>query len=120
MTNDRMELLDFLKHQAVTAVIFSKNNLQLELDTATLTCLHAPIILGESNDYTPTHQEYKNVLCRFIGAPITIINEDEKGLVLSFACGELFFPTKGPEEVLIITDGNGEWHSYPSLETGTQ
>ena len=118
MTNDRMELLDFLKHQAVNAIIFSKDNLQLELHTATLTCLQLPHILGECQDYLPDHIEYKNMLCTFIGLPITTITENEKGLLISFEKGELLFPTNGMEEILIITDGNDEWHSYPALDTG--
>ena len=113
-----MELLDFLKHQAVNAIIFSKDNLQLELDTATLTCLRPPLILGESQDYTATDTEYKNVLCRFITLTITTITETEKGLLLTFERGELLFALNGKEEILIITDGNDEWHSYPGLETG--
>lgn len=116
MTNDRMDLLEFLKNQAVNAVIFSKDHLQLELDTATLTCLRPPVFLGDSEDYTSTHTDYKNQLCLLITLPITTISETEKGLVIGFEKGELFFETGGPCEVLVITDGNGEWHSYPNLE----
>ena len=116
MTNDRMEHLHFLVPQAVSAVIFSAAYLQIELDDATLTCIKPPLVLGPDADINPHHSDYKNQLCLFIDKRITNITETGKGLVLTFDNGELLFEKEDQQELLVITDGNGEWHSYPDVE----
>lgn len=116
MTNDRTGHLHFLKSQAVNAIIFLDAYLQVEMDNATLTCYTWPLVLGAATDYTHTHIDYKNQLCHFITKTISSITETEKGLVLTFDSHELLFEKDGAREVLVITDANGEWYSYPTLD----
>ena len=108
-----MEHLEFLKYKAVTAVIFTKDNLQLELDGATITCYSQPLLLGASQDFKPVDGDYKNQLVQLIGKPVLMVTEVEKGLLIGFENGELLFETEGNKEVLVITDDNDEWFSYP-------
>ena len=115
MTNDRLESLFFLKNQAVVAIVFMHGYLQVELSNATLTCYPGPIVLGAASDFTTTHAEYKNQLCQLINQSIKEVTEIEKGLVITFKEHELLFEPDGPREILVVTDGNGEWHSYPDL-----
>ena len=115
MINERMEHLDFLKNGVVNAVIFYKDSLQLELDNATLTCYTWPLVLGDSHDYNHQHPDYKNQLCQLINQPVVEVSESSKGLIITFENGELLFEKEGPREILVITDGNGEWQSYPNL-----
>lgn len=108
-----MEHLDFLKNKTVTAVIFTKDTLQLELEDAAITCFSPPLLLGNSQDFEPAHPDYKNQLVLLMKQPVLIIAEVEKGLVIGFKNGELLFETKGGQELLVAADGNGEWFSYP-------
>ena len=110
-----MEHLAFLQDQSISAVIFLKRYLQLEFDNATITCFTWPLLMGHSHDYTHRHPDYRNQLCRLIGQPVTSITEATQGLVISFKNRELLFEKRGPHELLVITDSNGEWHSYPDL-----
>ncbi len=116
MTPDRMEHLYFLLNGTVKAIIFLHGYLQLELNNATLTCHQSPIMLGAAADLTPNHPDYKNQLCSLINHKVKDVTETEKGLVITFADKELLFEKRGPQEILVITDSNGEWHSYPDLE----
>lgn len=111
-----MEQLFFLKNNAVNAIIFMQAQLQVELTNATLTCYPGPVVLGATGDFSLAHADYKNQLCQFIGQTVAAITETEKGLILTFKEGELLFEKDGPREVLVVTDGNGEWHSYPDGE----
>lgn len=115
MTNDRIESLIFLKSQAVVAIIFMHGYLQVELTNATLTCYPGPLVLGTASDFSINHTDYKNQLCQLINQSIKEITEIEKGLVLTFSNHELLFEPDGPREILVVTDGNGEWHSYPDM-----
>ncbi|MGV3657918.1 MAG: hypothetical protein ACO1NX_08185 [Chitinophagaceae bacterium] len=121
MTPDRMEHLYFLENGTVKAIIFLHGCLQVELNNATLTCYHGPVLLGPAADFAPAHPDYKNQLCRLINQKVKRLTETEKGLVITFADKELLFEKKGTKEILVITDGNGEWHSYPDVEVqGTE
>lgn len=115
MTNDRIEPLYFLKSQAVVAIIFMHGYLQVELTNATLTCYPGPQVLGAASDYTIRHPDYKNQLCQLINQTVKELTEIEKGLVITFTDHELLFEPAGPGEILVVTDGNGEWHSYPDM-----
>lgn len=121
MTNDRMELLFFLKNQAVVAITFMHQYLQVELTHATLTCYPGPVVLGAASDFILTHPQYKNQLCQLINQTVKSLTETEKGLVLTFTESELLFECDGTHEVLVITNSDGEWYSYPDLEwNGTE
>lgn len=111
--NDRMEHLEFLKHKAVTSVIFTQDNLQLELEGATITCFSFPYILGASQDFEPAHPDYKNQLVQLITQPVMLVAEVEKGLVIGFKNAEMLFPKEGAKELLVVSDDNDEWFSYP-------
>jgi hypothetical protein len=108
-----MEHLEFLKNKAVTAVIFTKDNLQLELENAAITCFSFPIFLGTGQDFEPSHPDYKNQLVQLISQPVLLVAEVAKGLVIGFENGELLFQTEGGKELMVVTDDNGEWYSYP-------
>src|SRR5688500_9371273 len=110
-----MEHLEFLQYKAITAVIFTKDNLLLELEGATITCFRLPMLLGASQDFEPTHPDYKNQLVQLIGKPVLMVTEVEKGLLIGFENGELLFQTEGKKELLVVTDDNDEWFSYPDV-----
>jgi len=116
MTNDRMEHLYFLKNQSVTAITFMADCLQVELQNATLTCYPGPVVLGAAADYTLNHPLYKNEICLLMGQPVKAITETEKGLVLTFTDRELLFEIEGDREVLVLTNNDGDWFSYPNLD----
>lgn len=113
MMNERLEHLHFLEAQAVSALIFFPTYLQVELTSATLTCFTPPLVLGAAADYSHTDRDYKNELCALLNQTITGLTEGANGLVITFNDRELLFQWDGTREILVVTDGNGEWHSYP-------
>ena len=116
MTNDRIEPLEFLKGEAVIAITFLHQYLQVELTSATLSCYPGPVVLGAAADFTIANPDYKNQLCQLLQQTIKELTETEKGLVLTFANHELLFEKDGDREILVITNGEGDWYSYPDLE----
>lgn len=110
---EKLETFKIIERAILSAVVFLEDNLELQLNSATITLGILPVVQINDTFYQPDGERYRNVLLSLVGKSVSgVFAADEQTTVICFDDGSTLTVSRNddlsdPTEVLVL-DKPGE------------